>query len=210
MKHLLIIGARGFGREIYNLFVACRLEDMTCKGFLDDKADALSGYCNYPPIISSVEEYEVREDDVFICALGDVRYKKLYAEKILAKGGKFISLIHPDAHVSMNTSIGCGCIIEKNAVLSCDASLGDFVTVMPSAVLGHDISIGSWSHVGSFSFMGGFSKLGESVTLHPSVNILPHKVIGNNSVVGAGSVVIRSVKEGITVVGNPAKKLEIE
>lgn len=210
MKHLLIIGARGFGREVYNLFLACNITDMDCKGFLDDKVDALDGYRNYPSIISSVEDYIVEDDDVFICALGDVNYKKYYAEKILRNGGQFVSLIHPDASISMNTIIGVGCIIEKHSVISCDAKIGDFVTVMPSAVLGHDISVGDWSHIGSFSFMGGFSKLGESVTIHPSANILPHKVVGNNAVVGAGSVVIRSVKEGQTVMGNPAKKLEIE
>lgn len=209
MKHLIIIGARGFGREVYNLFLACNTTSMDCKGFLDDKVDALDGYHNYPPIISSVEDYIIEDDDVFICALGDVNYKRYYSEMILSKGGQFVSLIHPEAKISMNTTIGAGCIIEKHSVISCDAKLGDFVTVMPSAVLGHDITIGDWSHVGSFSFMGGFSKLGDSVTIHPSANILPHKTVGNNATVGAGAVVIRSVKAGLTVMGNPAKKLEI-
>lgn len=207
MKHLLIIGARGFGREVYNLFLGCNFTDIDCKGFLDDKKDALDGYKNYPPIVSSVESYVPEADDVFICALGDVSYKEKYAKIIIDKGGEFISLIHPTASVGLNTMLGKGCIIEKNAVISCDATIGDFVTVMPHAVLGHDIRIGDWSHVGSYAFMGGFSKLGQSVTLHSTVNILPHKNVGNNATVGAGSVVIRPVKEGATVFGVPAMKI---
>jgi hypothetical protein len=43
MKQLIIIGARGFGREVYSL--AKRSigynEDFVMKGFLDDKLDAL-------------------------------------------------------------------------------------------------------------------------------------------------------------------------
>lgn len=207
MKHLIIIGARGFGREVYNLFLDCKLPDIDCKGFLDDKVDALTGYNNYPPIISSVESYMPESDDVFICALGDVSFKEKYASIILKKGGIFMSLIHPSASISINTKIGQGCIIEKNAVVSCDATIGNFVTIMPQAVLGHDIQVGDWSHIGSFSFMGGFSKLGRSVTLHPTVNILPHKKIGDKATVGAGSVVIRPVKEGCTVFGIPAMKI---
>ncbi len=207
MKHLIIIGARGFGREVYNLYKDCSYSNMNCKGFLDDKTDALTGYNNYPPILSSVESYMPEPDDVFICALGDVSYKEKYASIILEKGGIFISLIHPSASISMNTTIGKGCIIEKHAIVSCDANIGNFVTVMPHAVLGHDIQVGDWSHIGSFAFMGGFSKLGRSVTLHPTVNILPHKRVGDNATVGAGSVVIRPVKEETTVFGVPAMKI---
>jgi len=211
MKHLIIIGARGFGREVYNS--ACESlgykTDFDIKGYLDDKVSALDGYDNYPPILGAVETYVLQPDDVFICALGDVKWKKYYSQIILNKGGEFISLVHPTAYVGLNSSIGLGCIIEKNVVVSCDAKIGDFVTLMPSCVLGHDIVVDSWSHVGSFSFMGGFSKIGLGVTLQPSSHILPHKVVGNYSTVGSNSVVMRNVKEGTTVFGNPAKKLEV-
>ena len=92
MKNLLIIGARGFGREVYNLFLESKsnLPDIQIKGFLDDKADALDSFSNYPSIISSVEDYIIEETDVFVCALGDVNYKKKYVEIIKSKGGKFI------------------------------------------------------------------------------------------------------------------------
>ena len=183
--------------------------EISVKGFLDGKSDALDGYATYPPIISSVEGYEIQKDDVFICALGDVDYKKQYANIILNKGGQFISLVHPHASIGINSTIGVGCIIEKNAVLSCDAKLGDFVTMLPSSVLGHDISVGSWTHIGSFAFMGGFSSLGESVTLHPGAHILPHKVVGNHATVCSNSVVMRRVKDNTTVFGNPAKKMEL-
>ena len=84
MKKLLIIGARGFGRGVYHLFMDCvkfgSIKDVECKGFLDGNKDALKGYSGYPPIISSVEDYVVDADDVFVCAMGDPVYRKLYAE----------------------------------------------------------------------------------------------------------------------------------
>lgn len=211
MRHLYIIGARGFGREVYNLFLKCEpsLGDITCIGFLDDKVDVLDQYEGYPPIVSSVESYQPKPNDVFVCALGDVRYKKKYVEIIKSKGGKFISLIHPDVEIGMNTAIGEGCIVRTQASISCDITIGDFVTIMGYSVLGHDCKVNNWSHLGAHSFLGGYSEVGELATLHPGVRLLPHKKVGNNAIVGAGSVVLRNVKDGTTVFGIPAKKIEI-
>ncbi len=209
MKHLYIIGARGFGREVYNLFMQCKedLGNIECKGFLDDKIDALDGYMGYPPIVSSVEDYEVQPDDVFVCALGDVKYKKLYVEKILAKGGIFVSLIHPGVQIGLNTKIGRGCIVRTECNISCDITIGDFVTIMGYSVLGHDCIVKDWAHLGAYSFLGGFSEVGESATLHPGVRLLPHTKVGSNAIVGAGSVVLRNVKPRVTVFGVPAKTI---
>lgn len=209
MSNLIIIGARGFGREIFNLAKDCIAAgaDLAIKGYLDDKSDALQGYKNYPSILSSVEDYEVQPEDVFVCALGDVRYKRMYAEKILAKGGHFISLIHPSLQQWQNTTWGEGCIALRNVVVSCDVTIGNFVTLMDHCIIGHDARIGDWSSVGAATMMAGFSSIGSMVTLHPHVELLPHKSVADNATVGAGSVVLRNVKEGITVFGVPATKL---
>ena len=107
MKDLLIIGARCFGREVYDLAMDCidAGADFVVKGFLDDKKDALDGLGEYPPIVSSVEDYEIQPDDVFICGLGTPEWRKVYTEKILAKGGVFISLISPVVFLSSFSSL---------------------------------------------------------------------------------------------------------
>ena len=63
MKNLVIIGARGWGREVYDIAMACISSgaNFSVKGFLDDKTDALKGYLNYPPILDSVEAYISQE-----------------------------------------------------------------------------------------------------------------------------------------------------
>lgn len=209
MRNLYIIGARGCGREVYNFFQECKvsLGDVECKGFLDDKADALDGFAGYPPIISSVEAYEPSENDVFICALGDPKWVKHYTEIVERKGGKFISLISPGASIGSNTKIGNGCIIPGWTVISCDIEIGKHVSVGVFCDLGHDVKVGNCCHIGSYSFMGGGVEMGNNVTCHPRVNILPHKKIGDNAILGAGSIVIRNVKSGDTVFGVPAKKI---
>jgi hypothetical protein len=51
MKNLLIIGARGFGREVFNIAIDSvgYNETFSIKRCLDDNRNALDGYSNYPP-----------------------------------------------------------------------------------------------------------------------------------------------------------------
>lgn len=208
MKNLIIIGARGFGREAYNAFMGIHKNDSewTVKGFLDSQKDILDNYSGYPPIISSPEEYIVQENDYFFCAMGDVRWRKHYVDMMLSKDARFISIISKECKLSKNTVVGNGCFID-DATISCDVSIGNFTFIFSSSVIGHDVKIGNFSHIGSLSFLGGFSRIQNYVTIHPGAQILPHINVENGATVGAGSVVIRSVKENTTVMGIPAKIL---
>lgn len=211
MKHLLIVGARGFGREVYNIACACSefQKEFIIKGFLDDKSTALDEFLGYPPIIDSVENYKIQEDDVFTCALGDVGYKYSYIQKIISKGGRFISLIHPTVIIEKNVQLGEGCIIRPNTLIGCDSRIGNYVTVLGNVTIGHDSTIGDFSHIGAHSFLGGGVKVEEQVTIQTAACILPHKVIEKEAYVGVCSVVMRNVKAGTKVLGNPAKKIDI-
>ncbi|MBO5407303.1 MAG: NeuD/PglB/VioB family sugar acetyltransferase [Bacteroidales bacterium] len=210
MKHLLIIGARGWGREVYNFIPECigYLTDFDVKGFLDDNVDVLQDFPGYPPVVDSVENYIPDVDDVFVCALGDAHWKKHYTDIVLSKGGEFVSLIHKTAIIQRNTQLGKGCIVCDNVGISCDIKLGDFITFQSYAIVGHDCRVGDYCHLGCRSFMGGFSELGDISSIQTNSIILPHIKVGKGCTVGAGSVVIKKVKDGDTVFGNPAKKLD--
>lgn len=210
MKNLIIIGARGFGREYYN---GLKLRDdygknFVIKGFLDDKYDALSTFKGYAPILSSVEDYVIEPGDVFTCALGDPYYRKKYVDIIKEKGGSFFSIISSKSIIHPNAQIGEGVMISAFCSISSDTKIGDFTTIHPFCNIGHDAEIGEYCEIESYTFMGGGSCIGNHVTLHTRATILPHVKVGNGAIVGAGSIVLRNVKEGITVFGNPAKKVE--
>ena len=209
MKQLLIIGARGFGREIFNMLPHCigYGTEFEVKGFLDDKTDALDGMAGYPPIIESVERYVPQQDDVFTCALGDAKWKSHYVDIILKKSGIFINIIHDTVLIGRNTIIGNGCVFCQNVDISCDTVVNDFVTIQSGANVGHDAKISNFCHLGVRSFMGGHSMLGGLSTIQTGAIILPKIRVGSNCIVGAGAVVIKKVPDGETVYGNPARRL---
>jgi sugar O-acyltransferase (sialic acid O-acetyltransferase NeuD family) len=210
MKQLIIIGARGFGREVFSL--AKRSvgynQEFVIKGFLDDKLDALSGFHNYPPILSSVEGYDIQSSDVFICALGSIKWKKIYSEIILSRGGIFINLIDKSVVLNDNILIGKGCIFCDHVIISNDTIIRDFVTIHPFSNFGHDIYIGNYTHIGAHCFVGGYTTVDDEVIIHVKSTILDRIKIEKNAIIGAGSVVVKNVRSGITVFGNPARKIE--
>ncbi|CAC9976598.1 PglD-related sugar-binding protein [Flavobacterium panici] len=210
MKNLIIIGARGYGREVCGLARQCSgyNTEYTIKGFLDDKLDALDGFENYPAIISSVENYEIQDNDVFVCALGDLKWKKHYVEIILSKGGQFINLIHPTVVFTSNVKLGNGIIIFMYSNISNDCVLDDFVTIQGFVAIGHDSKIGKWCHINAYSFTGGYAVLEEEVCLNTRSTVLPNVIVRKGATVGAASLVIKNVKENTTVFGVPAKKME--
>ncbi|UUF12255.1 MULTISPECIES: sialic acid O-acetyltransferase [Flavobacterium] len=210
MKNLIIIGARGYGREVCGLARQCSgyNTEYTIKGFLDDKLDALDGFENYPAIISSVENYEIQDNDVFVCALGDLKWKKHYVEIILSKGGQFINLIHPTVVFTSNVKLGNGIIIFMYSNISNDCVLDDFVTIQGFVAIGHDSKIGKWCHINAYSFTGGYTVLEEEVCLNTRSTVLPNIIVRKGATVGAASLVIKNVKENTTVFGVPAKKME--
>lgn len=212
MKHLIIIGARGFGREVYRTFLNTDLflsKKIDVKGFLDDKADALDGIDGeWPPILGPVESYKIIGDDVFFCALGDSHWRKHYADIITSKGGTFINIISKTALVSPVASIGTGCIIGAYTTISPNVKVGNHVMIQAFDDFGHDSEVGDYASIESYVFLGGYAKVGELSTMHTKSSIIPHKSIGKECVVGFGSVVMRNFKDGVHVFGNPATKID--
>lgn len=209
MKDLVIIGAGGMGRSVYNLALQCEgyEKDYQIKGFLDDNLNALDRFSGYPPVVGKMINYQIQENDIFICSLGDITNKKKYIQKMLAQGAEFINLIHPTVLVNSNVKIGKGCIIDCFTLIGAETVIGDFTLIQVGVVVGHDVTIGNWTRVDCHSTLVGGTVIGEEVYIHTGAVINHNVKIGNRVCVGACSFVIRNVKDAMTVYGNPAKRL---
>lgn len=205
-RNLVIIGASGFAREIFDLANVCYGDDpdFKIKGFLSDGPSDIEDM-GYPGVLSKVAEYQVQPDDVFFCGIGSVIDRKKTVEIIKSKGGNFISLIHPTAVISPSVNIGEGVGIKAFCVLASDVKLGSYTFLQSSVIMGHDVSIGSYCHINSFSFFAGHARVEDEATINAGAKIIQNVTIGHRAKVGVGSVVIRNVKAGVTVFGNPAK-----
>lgn len=207
MKHLVIIGAGGMGRTIYsNVLESIGYgSDFIVKGFIND-VPSLEDYDNYPPIVGTIEDYYPQSDDVFICSIGN-KFRKECIDKIQKRGGIFINIIHKTARIYNNVKLGVGNFVGAYSVLGNDSSIGDFNMIQSYVVIGHDAVIGNYNRIDTHVTCVGGIILGNLINVHTSAVISHNVQIGDNATVAALSFVIRRVKEGTTVMGNPAKKL---
>lgn len=208
MKHLIIIGAGGMGRTMYDMAresVGYGIE-YDILGFIDDNISALDNFANYPPLIAPIQGYQPKENEIFICSIGGAARKKCI-EEIISRGGQFLTMIHSTARIGTNVQIGEGSIVGAFTTIGADAKVGKYNLIQSYTVIGHDSSIGDWNRIDTHVTLVGGTIVHNEVNIHTSAMISHNVTIEDNSRVAACSFVIRKVKAGTTVMGNPAKKL---
>lgn len=208
MKNLIIIAAGGMGRTFYDIAresIGYGTE-FTIKGFIDDNLQALDGFEGYPPILGKISVYQPQENDVFVCSIGGVSRKKCM-EEIISRGGVFQTLIHKTARIGTNVKIGNGNLIAAYTSIGADAVIGDYNMIQSYTVIGHDARIGNWNRIDTHVTCVGGTVIQNEADIYTS-SVLNHGVVVEDGAhVGACSFVIRRVKAGTTVMGNPARKL---
>ena len=208
MYDIVIVGAGGFGREVY-LWAKDSFseEQYKIKGFLDDNSKALDDYNVDIGVIGSIDKYEIKEKDRFIIGIGTLEIKKQIVESLVHKGANFYTLIHPSAVIGTNVRIGKGCIICPNCILTNDITIGDFVFINASSTIGHDTIIGEYTSVNGKVEITGNVEVGVGCLFGVGAKVIPKRRIGDGATIGAGSVVIKNVPSSVTVFGNPAKSI---
>ncbi|MGP8246938.1 MAG: acetyltransferase [Bryobacteraceae bacterium] len=206
-KRLLIIGAGGFGREVLHwaLDTEASSPGWRVGGLLDSNPTALDRFGIPYAVIGDPASYAPAQFDVFVCALGDPVRKLTLSRALVARGARFVTLVHPTAVVGERNQIGDGCILCPHSVVTTDATLGQFVTLNLGATVGHDAILGDGCILNPHADVNGNVHVGEGVLMGTQAVALPGVQIGDYAKVGAGAVVVSSVAAGTTVVGVPAK-----
>mgnify|MGYP002626216124 FL=1 len=208
MKHLIIIGAGGMGRTFYDMARESigYGSEYDIAGFIDDDLTQLDNFTNYPPIVSTISEYTPKADDLFICSIGGASRRKCM-ENIIQKGGRFLTMIHQTARIGTNVVIGEGTIVGAFTTIGADAKVGKYNMIQSYTVIGHDSSIGDFNRIDTHVTLVGGTIVENDTDIHTAAMISHNVVVETGSRVAACSFVIRKVKAGTTVMGNPAKRL---
>ena len=194
MKHLVIIGSGNIGQIVH--WYATLSKDYM-------KAWDIKCHIDY------AEDYEIEPDDVFVCAEMKPADRIRQTSVIRKKGGTFVNVIHPTANVAPSANLGSGIIVGAFSTISINASIKDDVIIQDQCNVGHDGIIENGSHLYVGVKLCGRNKIGSQSSVFTGVIVYPDVKVGDNCVVGAGSVVNRKVRDAETVLGNPAKKIEL-
>ena len=126
-------------------------------------------------------------------------------------------VVLPGAKIGQDCNICSHCLIENDVVI------GDRVTVKSGVQLWDGLRVGDDVFIGpnvtfsndkypksgnvNFKFVATWIKAGASIGA--GATVLPGRTIGAGATVGAGAVVTKDVLPGATVVGNPARQINL-
>ena len=208
-NNLYIIGAGGFAREIYDYLSKTEYEYENYKliGFLDDNVTQLDSFNTEHSIVGALFNNNIPEGSTLIMGIANPNLKEKIYNFYNHLGIKFITYIHHSAVIGSYVEVADGCVICPNATLTTNIKIGLCTTINAHSSIGHDACVGDFSTLSGHCDITGGVIVGNRVLFGSHVTVIPSKIIESDSIVGAGSVVIKKVKSGSTVFGNPAKKI---
>ena len=206
----LIVGAGGFGREIY-YWTLGQLQSSGQNfpvGFLDDNPDCLQGFPSLASYwVDRIADFAPRPGDRLLMAIADPTVKLQIGQRLIERGATFATYIHPKAVVTADAKIGRGCIICPMSVICCNVQIGDFVSLNLGTVVGHDSIVSDGCTLSPNANLSGQSVLERGVFVGCQAVILPKVHVGEFARIGAGSSVIGHVRSHSTMLGVPAKRV---
>lgn len=209
--NLMIYGEGGLGHEVLDL--ALRLEHGGQCGyqkilFLDDHPSG-NDYMGYP-VYSPGEAFQMYgpQDTGVVIAIGEPAVRQKLTARVLEAGYGLETLIHPSAHVGLNTKTGPGTVVQRGVFLSCDCVVGSNCFLQPAAAVGHNCSIGDNCVISTNTAISGGVSIGENTYLAVGITVREGITIGKNTIIGMGSVVVRDIPDNVIALGNPARPVK--
>ena len=140
-------------------------------------------------------------------AISDSNARSKLFNNLIENGVIPDTFIHPSAIIGKRTSLGAGCIIEPNVIISNDVVIEDAVFINCNSNIGHDSKIGKFSSIMASVTIGGHCSISNLVYIGSGAILLPKVTIASELLIGAGSVVIKSLNKRGSYFGNPVKKI---
>ncbi len=213
MKDLIIVGAGGFGREVFHWLQDWldadrnRSQEFQIKGFFSFDENILDDFSFPVGILGHEETYQIQPNDRFVMGIGRIDRRKVAAEKLIQQNARFFTLVHPTAKVASSATLGDGTIICPFVLVSSDVSIGRFSTMNIYSSAGHDAVIGDFCLLSPYSTLNGFARLDDEVYMGTHSTVTLSKTVGAKSRISANSLVVSNVPPATTVLGTPGKMI---
>ncbi|MDO4224906.1 MAG: acetyltransferase [Bergeyella zoohelcum] len=204
---MLIIGAKGFAKEILEIFH--QKNSTNSLFFFDDiTPDSPDRLYEKFRIIKSEEEAKnvfITEGNQFTIGIGNPKLRLKMYEKFKNLGGKLVSTISNFAEIgSFGVKIKEGCNILGGVRISNDVTIGKGCIIYYNSIITHDVEIGKFCEISPSAVLLGRCKIGKMTQIGAGATIFPDVVIGENCIIAAGAVVRTNIPNNTMVAGVPA------
>lgn len=147
------------------------------------------------------------EFDAFVVAVGANAVRLELHRALVAAGGTAATLVHPGATVSRHARIGAGTVIFAGCIVNIGAAVGEACILNTGCSVDHDDVLADGVHVSPGAHLAGTVSVGEMAWIGLGAAVREGVSIGRAARIGAGAVVVGTIPDSVTVVGNPAREL---
>lgn len=201
-RPLKIVGCGGHGRVVADI---ARALNEPISGFLDDNVAAAPGnLCVEGPILALLPL--LVGSHRFVVGIGDAEARRRIVNLVLSIGGELTTLIHPNAVIAPDVTIGAGTVVMAGAIVNTGTQIGCFAVINTGAIIDHDNTIEDNVQVAPGCRLAGGVKCKPNAFIGTGATIIPHITIGEGAYVAAGATVITDVSPHTLVAGCPAVK----
>jgi len=190
---LAIFGFGGHARE-----VARQVNDESITFFVDNEYSCgdIQPIDNFNPLIYKI-----------LVAVADSKARKSIVDR-LPINTQFWSFIHPSAQImDKNIKIGEGSFIGANSILTTNITLGNHTLLNRGNHIGHDTIIGDYFSMMPSAVVGGNVVIGDEVYLGSCSNVREKINITSGVKIGMSAAVVKNITKEGTYIGVPAKPL---
>jgi len=209
VNDVVILGAGGFARELYWVFLEANEQkrQWNVLGFLDDKPELNGQLICDVPVLGTIEWLGRNrgKSTQVISSAGSPRARQALAERATALGFRFATIVHPSARISRWVDLGPGTVITAGCVLTTQVKIGAHTVINLNSTVGHDCVIGAYTNINPGCQISGAVRFGDGVYFGTGAVIIQNKSVGEWSVIGAGAVVTSDIPAYVTAVGVPCR-----
>lgn len=146
--------------------------------------------------------------DACVVAFGNCRARVQMIERARQAGFAIPSIVHPTAVVSKRARIHAGAQLLAGSIVNCGSEIGPGCIVNTAATIDHDCKLDSGVHVCPGAHLAGDVHIGARTWFGIGAVARQGIRIGADVTVGAGAVCVTNIRDGVTVMGVPARERE--
>lgn len=208
MPDLVIVGAGGHGREIYDTLAAvdqARPRTWTVEGFVDDGEVDHERLARLGATFLGTSDVLEDRGGWYVVGVGVGEVRARLSERFDNWGCRAATIVHPGARIGLDVELGDGAVVFDRCNITTNVRIGRHTHLNVGCSVAHDSRVGDFVQFSPGVLVNGDCHVGDGVFFGTGAIVTRGCSVGDGARVGAGAVVLDDVPPGATVVGAPAR-----